>query len=317
MVEPWLIYFSIFVAGFLLVQVAYSFGAGYLVTRRRASQRFSALNPSKARHEERLLEVAKQRKLGNWLTPESSGRIQMLLLQSGMSQRLAQIGVAFVVLWVGQYLLVQTLLWKSLGVVLSGAGAALSIMGFLLFMRARRIGRFAEQLPDIIDIVVRSLRAGHPLPVSLSLVAREMPDPAGSEFALVFDEVTYGRDVREALGNLYRRVGYEDLGFLVTSIAVSHQTGGNLGDILARLAKMLRDRFRMKRKIKALSSEGRFSAIALSLFPFVMFGIINLINPKYYGDVWGSPYLTLAALTGASLLIVGNFVMYKMVNFKF
>ncbi|WP_160310455.1 type II secretion system F family protein [Microvirga vignae] len=213
--------------------------------------------------------------------------------------------------------MVQFLLWQPLGVVLSGAAAALSIIGFLLFMRTRRIGRFAEQLPDIIDVIVRSLRAGHPLPVSLSLVAREMPDPAGSEFALVFDEVTYGRDVRDALGNLYRRVGYEDLGFLVTSIAVSYQTGGNLGDILARLAKMLRERFRMKRKIKALSSEGRFSALVLSLFPFVMFGIINMINPKYYGDVWGSPYLTLAALTGALLLTVGNFIMYKMVNFKF
>jgi tight adherence protein B len=317
MVEPWLIYFSIFATGFLLVQFGYAFVSGDLMTRRRASQRFSALNNSRSRHEERTFEVAKQRRLGAWLNSESSGRLQILLLQSGMSQRLPQIGVAFVVIWVGLYLLSQSWLWLPLGIVLSCSGAALSIVGFLLFMRARRIGRFAEQLPDIIDIVVRSLRAGHPLPVSLSLVAREMPDPAGGEFAIVYDEVTYGRDIREALSNLYRRVGYEDLGFLVTSISVSYQTGGNLGDILARLAKMLRDRFRMKRKIKALSSEGRFSALALSIFPFVMFGIINLINPRYYGDVWGSPYLNLAALTGALLLITGNFVMYKMVNFKF
>jgi tight adherence protein B len=317
MVEPWLIYFSIFAAVFLLVQFAYTFLSGDLVARQRTNRRLSAVNGSNSRYGERAIEVAKQRNLGGWLTSESTGRFQILVLQSGMSQRLPQIGVAFLVIWACLYFMAHSLLWFGFSVILSGAGAFLSIMGFLLFMRARRIKRIAEQLPDIIDIIVRSLRAGHPLPVSLSLVAKEMPDPAGGEFAIVSDEVTYGRDVREALSNLYRRVGYEELGFLVTSISVSYQTGGNLGDILGRLAMMLRERFRMMRKIKALSSEGRFSAIALSIFPFAMFGIINLINPNYYGDVWGHPILDLAAAAGAVLLILGNFVMYKLVNFKF
>lgn len=317
MVEPWLIYFSIFAACFLLVQFAYGFISGDLMTRRKANERFSTVDGVGSRHAERKINVAKQRDLGNWLTAEAPGSLQTLLLQSGMVRRLPQIGLAFIVLCGGYYFLLSFLPWLILSIVLSCAGASLTVVGFLMFMRARRIGRFAEQLPDVLDIIVRSLRAGHPLPVSLSLVAREMPDPAGSEFAIVFDEVTYGRDIRVALDNLYRRIGYEDLGFLVTSISVSYQTGGNLGDILARLAKMLRERFRMKRKIKAMSAEGRFSALALSLFPFIMFAVISLLNPDYYGEVWGNPILDLAAATGASLLIVGNLVMYKMVNFKF
>lgn len=317
MVEPWLVYFLIFAAVFLLVQLVYGFVTNDLGTRRRLHQRFSSVEQDVARNEGRAIEVTKRKDLASKLASGPFDGLRTLLLQSGLKLGMLPIVLIFLSAWMVFYLLIPSLLWPGVSIVLSGAGATMTMAGTLTFLRARRIARFAEQLPDIIDVIVRSLRAGHPLPVSLSLVAREMPEPAGSEFAMTFDEVTYGRDIRTALENLYRRVGYEDLGFLVTSISVSHQTGGNLGDILGRLSRMLRERFRMKRKIKALSSEGRFSALALSGFPFVMFGILNLISPGYYGDVWGNPALDLALMTGGVLLVVGNFIMYKMVNFKF
>jgi hypothetical protein len=130
------------------------------------------------------------------------------------------------------------------------AAAAVLVGGWLRLRAARRRERFGEQLPDVLDIVVRSLRAGHPLAVSLSLVAREMPAPAGPEFALVVDEVNYGRSITEALENLHARVGYPDLQFFVASTAIAHQTGGNLGEILSRLAALLRQRFRLKRRVR-------------------------------------------------------------------
>lgn len=317
MVEPWLVYFLIFGAGFLLVQFAFGFVTKDLGNRRRTSQRFAAVDRQNPRHADRVLDVAKRRGLADRLTSGPFGAFQTLLLQSGVKLGLGKLALALMAVWGILYFILPRLPWPGVGLVLSGLGAMLAVTGFLLVMRARRLKKFAEQLPDIIDVIVRSLRAGHPLPVSLSLVAREMPEPGGGEFAIAFDEVTYGREIREALENLYQRVGYEDLSFLVTSIAVSHQTGGNLGDILGRLSKMLRERFRMKRKIKALSSEGRFSAVALSLFPFIMFGILNVIAPQFYGEVWGHPVLELAAMTAGTLLLVGNVVMYKMVNFKF
>jgi tight adherence protein B len=142
--------------------------------------------------------------------------------------------------------------------------------------------------------ICRSLKAGHPLPISLSLVAREMPDPAGTEFGIASDEITYGLDLPSSLQNLSARVGDPDLMLVVMSTTIHSQTGGNLGEILARLSKLIRDRFKLRRKIHALTAEGRFSAVALTEIPFVMFGAINLFAPQYYADTWDSPVFRIA-----------------------
>lgn len=184
-------------------------------------------------------------------------------------------------------------------------------------IRARRIARFQQQLPDVLDIIVRSLRAGHPLPTALSLVARETPDPAGSEFGIAFDEVTYGLDVPTAMRNLARRVGDPDLLYVVTSIAVQSQSGGNLAEILSRLSKMMRERFKLRQKVRALSSEGRMSAILLTSLPFGLFVALSVLSPKYFGDVWGHPIFRNAMYVAGVLLVIGHFVMKRMVNFKY
>lgn len=182
--------------------------------------------------------------------------------------------------------------------------------------RARRLARFGEQLPEVIDVVVRSLRAGHPLPVSLALVAREMPEPAGPEFAWVVDEVQYGRSVGEALEGLRERIGDPELGFLVAAVSIAHQTGGNLGEILGRLARTLRDRARLKRRVRALSAEGRFSGYALSALPIILFIVINLVSARYYEEFWESPNASAILGVALVLLVVGNAVIYRLVNFE-
>lgn len=200
---------------------------------------------------------------------------------------------------------------------LSIVAAAVCIYGWLSLARRRRIARFSEQLPDSLDVIVRGLRAGHPFRVSLALVAREMPDPAGSEFGVVADEIMFGLDQAVAVDNIYARVGQRDLLFLSTAINVQNQTGGNLAEILTRLSHMLRSRSKLRLKIRALSSEGRLSAVALSLAPLVLFGVVSLVMPDYFGAVRDHPIVPLALGLAAFLLIVGNYMMYRMVNFKF
>jgi tight adherence protein B len=186
----------------------------------------------------------------------------------------------------------------------------------LRLLRARRLGKFEAQFPDALDIIIRSLRAGHPVPVAVAMVGREMKDPIGSEFGIVSDEITYGADLETAMRNLYARIGSDDLPLFVTAVAIQTSTGGNLGEILQNLSNVIRQRFKMRRKIRALASEGRASALILTALPIGVFLIVQLIAPEFYGAVWNE-HLTKVLLFGALIwMMLGELIMYRMVNFK-
>lgn len=202
--------------------------------------------------------------------------------------------------------------------LLAGLGIALLMpLWFLRRARSRRLRKFERQLPDALDMIVRSLRAGHPTNIAVSLVAREVADPVGTEFGIVADEVSFGADLEAGFRKMAERVGLEGLQLLSVAISIQSKTGGNLSEILHNLSKVLRERLMLRLKVRALSAEGRVSAIILSLFPLVMFGILQLIAPRYYGEVWGDP-LILPVFTGFGLwALFGDFIMYRMVNFDF
>src|SRR5262249_19474024 len=170
--------------------------------------------------------------------------------------------------------------------------------------------------PDSLDIIVRSLRAGHPVPVAINMVAREMKDPIGSEFGVVVDEITYGADLESALRNLYFRIGQDDLPLFVTAVAIQGSTGGNLGEILENLSGVIRERFKMRRKIRALAAEGRASALILSSLPIAMFLIIQVVAPDFYASVWNEDITKTALAIAGAWMGVGNLIMFKMVNFR-
>jgi tight adherence protein B len=200
------------------------------------------------------------------------------------------------------------------------AAVLLAVVAIILFFkiaRQRRIARFGELLPDGIDVLVRGLRVGYPLPAALDLVGREMPDPLGIEFGITCDEISFGQDLRTAIENLYRRVGQEDLLFLIMAINVQSQTGGNLPEILTGLSRLLRNRAKIHLRVRALSADGRMSAVVLSTIPFLLFGLILLIAPSYFVEVRDHPLVAPALIYGAVSLLLGNIVMYRMVNFKF
>ena len=187
---------------------------------------------------------------------------------------------------------------------------------FLRIKRGRRHKAFASQFPDAIDIIVRSLRAGHPVPIAISMVARELPDPMGSEFGVASDEITYGADLETAMRNLYFRVGQDDLPLFVTAVAIQGSTGGNLSEILENLSAVIRQRFKMRRKIRALAAEGRASALILSSLPIAVFGIVNLVSPEFYSSIWHESITKVILGVAGCWMGIGNFIMYRLVNFK-
>ncbi|OHV74372.1 type II secretion system F family protein [Ensifer sp. LCM 4579] len=183
--------------------------------------------------------------------------------------------------------------------------------------RATRMRKFAEKLPEALDVATRSLAAGHPLPAAISLVAREMPDPIGSEFGLLSDELTYGVTLDDALMNLNDRVGVEDLNLLAISLSVQTGTGGNLVEILQNLSKTLRDRFMLKAKVKSISAEGRITAIFMSVYPFLLYSMIKALAPDYFDPVWNSGYGSIIVTGLLVVMAIGNVILYKMVNFEY
>ena len=297
--------------------------AGYLLFYNKASYRKNInrrlkVMDDKPDRESVLVQLRRERGLtsgGEYRLPLIN--LNQLLLQSGLS-----IGFTRLMLFIAigaSASFVGTLMFD--GILSHAAGAAL-FCGLVLplmvlrMLRGRRQKKFAAQFPDAIDIIVRSLRAGHPVPIAITMVAREMPDPIGSEFGIVTDEITYGADLETAMRNLYFRVGSDDLPLFVTAVAIQGSTGGNLGEILENLSAVIRQRFKMRRKIRALAAEGRASALILSSLPIAMFGVIQLVTPEFYASVWDQSLTKVGLSLAACWMGIGNYIMYRLVNFR-
>jgi tight adherence protein B len=195
-----------------------------------------------------------------------------------LAYRVTLLSVALAIVAAGvAWMLSRSAVFMVLGLLAGGALPLLKI----LRDRSTRMQRFEEQLPDAIDMVKRALRAGHPFTGAIKLVADEMPDPVATEFGTTFADINYGNDARRALLGLLQRVPSVTVMALVTSVLVQRETGGNLAEILERIAAVIRGRFKLQRKVKTLSAEGRMSAWILALVPLVLFAVIWITTPDY------------------------------------
>lgn len=187
----------------------------------------------------------------------------------------------------------------------------------VLQMKANRTRKKMQaQFPVALDVFVRGLRAGHPVAAALDLLTVEMTDPIGSEFGIVVDEVTYGADLRDALQAMAERWDLEELRMFVVCLSVQTETGGNLAEILDNLASVIRERANLFLKVRALSSEGRMTAVILTILPVAAFTILFLISPGFYLDVSDDP-MFLPGFAGLILLYaVGFFTIRKMIDLK-
>jgi tight adherence protein B len=171
------------------------------------------------------------------------------------------------------------------------AGAVAATLPFMKIARdrTRRIQKIEEQLPEAVDMMKRALRAGHPFSGAIKLVSEELEAPLGKEFGTTFADLNYGNDVRRAMLGLLQRVPSVPVMALVTSVLVQKETGGNLAEILAQISTVVRGRFRLERKIRTLSAEGRLSAWILALVPIVLFGVISITTPDYLPTLTEDP----------------------------
>lgn len=197
--------------------------------------------------------------------------------------------------------------------VAAGFGVPLMILSRISDRRRRRI---QEQFPVALDVFVRGLRAGHPINAALNLLTVEMPDPIGSEFGIVVDEVTYGADLRDALQNMADRWDMRDMHMFVVCLAVQSETGGNLAEILENLSRVIRERASMLMKVRALSSEGRMTAVILTSLPVLAFVGLFVINPSFYLDIAGDPAFIIGFSGLLVLYAIGFFAIRHMIDLK-
>jgi tight adherence protein B len=317
-IDPiYLIWLSVAISAGLAAEAVYLLGFSTASYRSRINRRLMLSKEEKSR-EAVLIELRRER----GLTAAGDYRLGLvalnrLILQSGvtigLSRILVIVAIATVTVFVAVVVFRDSVVEAALAALLSGTALPYLVLRFL---RGRRQGRFAAQFPDALDMIVRSLRAGHPVPIAINMVSREMTDPIGTEFGIVSDEITYGADLETAMRNLYARLGSDDLPLFVTAVGIQGSTGGNLGEILENLSGVIRQRFKMRRKIRALASEARASAMILSALPIGMFIVVQVVAPDFYAAVWHE-HLTKVLLGGAAgWMLMGNLIMFKMVNFK-
>lgn len=254
------------------------------------------------------------------------GRIESVLGITGLAWSARAVMTAMATT-VGGIILLGLILAAAGGYVLT-AGTILLLFTFafaagfglpmmvLSRMADRRRRKMQQQFPVALDIFVRGLRAGHPVASALQLLTEEMTDPLGSEFGLVVDEVTYGAELRDALQGLADRWGIDDIHMFVVSLSVQLETGGNLAEILENLAMVIRERASLLMKVRALSSEGRMTAVMLTALPVLAFVGLFLLNPAFYLDVAQDPAFSIGFGTLIAMYIVGFYTIRRMIDLK-
>jgi len=180
----------------------------------------------------------------------------------------------------------------------------------------KRLALLEEQLPDAVELMVRSLRVGHPFVSAINTVSKEMADPLASELGFIADEAAYGRDVADAIRAMAERLDMQDLRFLAVAVGIQQKSGGNLAEILQGLAIVIRARFKLFRKVKAITAEAKWSGTFLSVFPFLALIGINVMQPDYYDEVMQTPVFIPAVAVVGVMLAINMVFMRILVNIK-
>ncbi len=242
-------------------------------------------------------------------------QLRVLMLQANLAWRLETFLVVVAVsgLMLAGVGLAQ---WGGLGAV-AGGGLGLFIpYKILVRKRKRRLQKFEKQLPDALDLLARGLRAGHAFPTGLQQVAKEMADPLGTEFFRTFKEFNHGLDLNTALLNLCHRINLQDLSFFTTAVLIQRETGGNLTDILEKISVLIRERFKLRNQVKALTAEGRLSGLILLLLPPVLVLILMAINPEYELQLFRHPMGRIMCGVALGFQLLGMWCIHKIVNIK-
>ncbi|MEX5561900.1 type II secretion system F family protein [Pseudophaeobacter sp. 1A16562] len=317
-IEP-LIYGLIFVGVIVLVEGIYLVVFGKSIRlNSRVSRRLEMMEKGNTR-EQVLEQLRKELK--------QHGKSQTIPLYSLLAERAQKAAIAFTP---KQLIMIMGLVAIIAFIGLSVGTAApfpVRILGSIVIgvggvffwvnkKATKRMTMIEEQLPDAVELMVRSLRVGHPFTSAIQIVSNEIEDPLASEFGMIADEAAYGRDVGESLKEMAERLDMQDMRFLAVAVTIQQQSGGNLAEVLAGLAKVIRARFRLFRKVKAITAEAQWSGKFLSAFPLLALGGILLKDPNYYDNVLDHPWFIPACFLVGIMLTVNLFVMKMLTNIE-
>lgn len=311
-----------FVAVVLLIEGIYAY---WNDTRspevRRVAQRLRAI--SAGGHAEGEAKLFKQRVLSH--TPSVQRlllllprvhHLDRLLLQAGSSGTVSHWLAASALLALCGLVVGLVLRWPGLVILLVVVVLALLPLLRLVWRRNKRLHQIEAQLPDAMDLIARALRAGHAFPSALAMVGAEAQEPIAGEFKITSDEIGFGIAVDNALNNLASRVPSPDVRYFVMAVIIQRETGGNLAELLGKLAELVRERFKLFAKVRVLAAEGKLSAWILTGLPFCVAGAIHILNPEYLSvlltDAMGIK-LVIGALV---LMVIGIFAMWRIIDIR-
>ena len=293
------------------------------------NQRLDLINRGVSRGEAMQLLRRRTSQLPTWVPPIIAGlavRFEKMLMAAGVSIQTSTLMLSLLIAPIALFFAI--ILFLVIGGVALGGGRLVMLATFSLIVgaglpliylqfRANRMRKkMQDQFPVALDVFVRGLRAGHPIAAALDLLTVEMPDPIGSQFGIVVDEVTYGADLRDALTAMADRWDLDDMRMFVVSLSVQNETGGNLAEILENLSQVIRERAAMMMKVRALSSEGRMTATILTGLPILTFTMLFIGNPKFYLDVADDPAFLPGYVAILTLYAIGFYSIRRMIDLK-
>ncbi|HEU4937603.1 MAG TPA: type II secretion system F family protein [Vicinamibacterales bacterium] len=243
--------------------------------------------------------------------------LERLITQSGLTITVGTLVLASVLLGCVGYLVVKIATHLTF-LALAGAVVFASIpVMFVRWKRTRRFRAFEEQFPEAIGLMARALRAGHAFHTGILMVADEIPNPVGAEFKLLYDRQNFGMSLNEALKGMAERVPILDARFFATAVLTQRETGGNLSEILDNLADVIRDRFKVKRQVRAVTAHGRMTGWILSAIPPVLALMLALMSPDFMKPMITDPLGTKMIAAGCTMQVIGTLIIRKLVNIRY
>jgi tight adherence protein B len=216
----------------------------------------------------------------------------------------------------GTALALQSLRWPASVTFFLAVGVGLLPTAYVLRRRQQRLARLYAQLPDALDMMARALRAGHAFSSALQMAAQELGEPLAGELRLVHEEVRFGLSLQQALGHLVERAPLTDLRYFVVAVLIQRESGGNLAEVMGKLAQLIRARQRLLSRVRVLSSEGRLSAWILVVLPFALAGLLAVFNPQFISPLWTDP-IGIGLLKGMLVMMaIGVFLMVRIVRIR-
>jgi len=243
-------------------------------------------------------------------------KLSRMIEQSGTESTLGVFILLSIVLASGGFVIG---LWVASNALLSLIIAFfLGVFPFLYvyLKKKRRMEKFQRQLPDALDLIARALKAGHAFTGGLKMVGDELGEPVGTEFEKTLHEINFGSGIPEALKGLTQRVDCPDLRFFIISVIIQRETGGNLAEILAKIAYLIRERFKLQNRVQVLSAEGKLSAIILISIPFVIALALSVLNPVYIKTLFVDPIGKALVAFALLMMVIGIVVMKRMIEIK-